>query len=92
MDPEYISFISKCFISSSKKLILEFIIIIIFSTNKFINCNINNLNVIDSTILGMNRVAGITPTEALLLELGHWDININPHIYKIFWVIYCSSK
>jgi 4-hydroxy 2-oxovalerate aldolase len=71
MDPEYISFISKNFIKFSKKTNIG----IHAHNNKSlalinsITAINNNLNIIDSTILGMGRGAGNTPTEALLLEL-----------------------
>ena len=71
MDPEYISFISKNFISFSKKTKIG----IHAHNNKSLalinslTAISNNLNIIDSTILGMGRGAGNTPTEALLLEL-----------------------
>ena len=61
----------KCFISSSKKTNIG----IHAHNNKSLalinslTAIFNNLNVIDSTILGMGRGAGNTPTEALLLEL-----------------------
>ncbi len=71
MNPEYVSFISKNFISSSKKTKIG----IHAHNNKSLalinslTAIFNNLNIIDSTILGMGRGAGNTPTEALLLEL-----------------------
>ncbi len=71
MDPEYITFISKNFINYSKKIKIG----IHAHNNKSLalinslTAISNNLDVVDSTILGMGRGAGNTPTETLLLEL-----------------------
>ena len=71
MDPEYISFISKNFIKFSKKTKIGIHAhnnksLALINSLTAIN---NSLSIIDSTILGMGRGAGNTPTETLLLEL-----------------------
>ncbi len=71
MSPDYVKFISNNFISNSKGTKIG----IHAHNNKSLalinslTAIYNNLNIIDSTFLGMGRGAGNTPTEALLLEL-----------------------
>ena len=71
MDPDYVSFISKNFIKFSKKTKIGIHAhnnksLALINSLTAIN---NNLSIVDSTILGMGRGAGNTPTESLLIEL-----------------------
>lgn len=77
MDPKYISTITKCFKKYSKKIKIG-----IHAHNNKSLALINSLtaidygiDVVDSTMLGMGRGAGNTPTEALLLELENKGYN-----------------